>query len=125
MDPADRKRLGKAGVTRAEAIEKAALRSERDLQNQIANYLRLHGIWFDQDAMHKRRTGTTGTPDFLFAINGRACAIEAKFGDGDLKPAQVAAIAAMKKDRWRVVVVKSLPEVISFLKEVSTNELQS
>jgi hypothetical protein len=117
MNPADRKRLGKAGVTRREAIEKATLRSERDLQGQIGNYLRLHGVWFDQDAMHKRRTGTSGTPDFLFSVNGGACALEVKFGDGKLSSEQLFAIALMQTNGWRVAVVRSLEEVIRWLKE--------
>lgn len=94
---------------------KADLKAERDLQNQIASWLRLHDIWTDWDAMNKRRTGTKGTPDFLFSLNGCACALEAKFGDGKTSPDQDKAIAAMRANGWRVAVVRSLEEVIAFL----------
>lgn len=53
-------------TTPEEARDKAVLRNEKELQNLLANYLTIHGLWFDRDAMHKRRTGTVGTPDFIF-----------------------------------------------------------
>ena len=65
--------------------------------------------------MHRRRTGTKGAPDFLFSVDGRSCAIEAKFGDGETSPDQDKAIAAMRANGWRVAVVRSLEEVIAFL----------
>lgn len=118
MDPAERRKLGKAGMTAEEATEKQIAKSERDLQNQIASWLSLNNIWFTRSAMNKRTTNTVGTPDFLLAVNGRAIGLEVKFGAGKLRPEQENAITAMSKNGWCVAVVRSLPEVIEFIKEV-------
>lgn len=76
LTPEQRSRAGVQTIN--DARERAAIRDEKELQNQIANLLRLRGIWCDQDAMHKRRTGTVGTPDFLFPYRGRFVAWECK-----------------------------------------------
>ena len=117
MTPEDRKRLGKAGMTMREALEKAVAKSERDLQEQIANWLRLHEIAFYRAAMHKKTTGTVGWPDFTFAVKGRACALEVKFGTHKPEPAQWECMAAMTKNGWRCRVVRSLEEVIAAIRE--------
>ncbi len=118
MSPEDRAKLGKAGMTIAEAIQKAINKSEGDLQKQISNWLDLHDIAFYRAAMHKKTTGRVGWPDFTFAINGRACAIEAKFDHGDTSDEQKKTIAAMRTNGWCVAVVRSLSEVIEFMKGV-------
>lgn len=117
IDPKDRPK-GKAGMTAAEALAKAEAKSERDIQNQIANWLLLHGVWFTRSAMNKRTTNTLGTPDFLLAVNGRAIGLEVKFGAGKLRPEQENAITEMGKNGWCVAVVRSLPEAIEFIEEV-------
>ena len=38
MSVDDRRSLGKAGITKAEVLEKAAVKSERNLQNLIDSY---------------------------------------------------------------------------------------
>ena len=50
MSPADRKQLGKAGLTAAECAEKAAVKNERELQKLIANELLRNGIYYTQSA---------------------------------------------------------------------------
>ena len=118
MDPAERRKLGKAGMTAAEALAKAEAKSEGDIQKQISNWLLLHSIAFYRAAMHKKTTGRVGWPDFTFAINGLACAVEVKFGNSDPKPAQKETMRAMKANGWRVAVVRSLQETISFIEGV-------
>ena len=117
MCPEDRKKLGKAGMTIREAMEKAIAKSEKDLQEQIASWLRLHEIAFYRAAMHKKTTGTVGWPDFTFAVKGRACALEVKFGANNPEPAQYECMAGMRKNGWRVRVVRSLEESIAAIQE--------
>lgn len=105
-------------MTVSEAREKAAVRDEKELQGQIANYLRLHGIWFDQDATHKRRTGSLGTPDFIFPYNGRFIAWEVKTPwAAKLRPEQEDAREAIiaQGGQWRLVT--SLSHAIQHLAE--------
>jgi hypothetical protein len=66
------------GATVNEAREKAIAKDERELQRDIANYLRLHGLWFTQSRMDRRASNTVGTPDFLLAYKGRFVAWECK-----------------------------------------------
>jgi len=106
-------------MTAGEAWEKFTAKSERELQKLIASYLMQRGIVFCRPAMHKRSTITTGWPDFTFAVNGQACAIEAKFSGGRLSADQERAIEEMRRNGWKVAVVYSLAGVIDFLAEVS------
>ena len=117
MSPEERKKLGKAGLTAAECTQIAEAKSERDLQNQIANWLRLHGYAFYVAAMNKKTTGPVGWPDFTFAVNGRACALEVKFGSRKPDPAQWECMAAMMENGWRVEVVRSLEDAIATIRK--------
>lgn len=122
MSPQDRAKLGRAGMTIAEAIDKAVVKSERDSQNLFAGWLRSNEIVFNQDAMNRKRTGTEGWPDFTFCIRkqwgGQFCAVEFKHGAGVLSPAQIACIVALRKDGALVAVAHSVQEAIAFVKGV-------
>jgi hypothetical protein len=69
MSPEDQRAI--MGATPTEAREQAAAKDEKQIQRDIANYLRLHRIVCDQDAMNKKRTGTKGWPDFTFPYRGK------------------------------------------------------
>ncbi len=91
---------------------------EGELQKQIANLLRLRGIWFDQDAMHKRRTGTSGAPDFQFPYLGKFVAWEVKYGKGKLSEAQERVRDAIQRQggEWRLITsVREAIESIAFM----------
>ena len=118
MAAADKQQFGKAGITAEEAAANFVLKSEGDLQDLISQDLLRRGIWNDCDAMHKKRTGPRGTPDFLFAVNGQACAVEAKFGNGTLSDEQRETIPKMIANGWKVAVVRSVQEFRDFLRSV-------
>jgi hypothetical protein len=106
------------GVTNA-ARDKAILRDEKQLQNQVANELRRRGLWFDQDGMNRRRTGTIGTPDFLFPFHGRFVAFECKCPwSRKLRPEQESARDAIiaQGGEWRLIT--SLVEAMGHLREL-------
>ena len=117
IDPKDRPK-GKAGMTATEAQAAFAAKSERDLQNLIANELNRRGYWFTRSAMNKRTTNTVGTPDFIFCVNGRFCAVEVKFAKGRVRPEQVEAIASIVTNGGRAKVIRSFQEFAEFLKEI-------
>jgi hypothetical protein len=129
MSPADRKAMGKAGWTAQECIERAVIKSERDLQNQVVSYLKCcRGVnWVLWSRMDKPTTlAVKGTPDLCFVIDinvafhsknlGRIpMAWEVKLPGKDLDPAQIEARDAMIKDGWRHFTIHSLAEAKDFL----------
>lgn len=103
-------------------------RGERQLQDLIADYLRLRGICFYRARMDKPTTGRVGWPDFTFALNGQAWALEVKVGDAKPTEAQQATMMAMQTDGWMVRVVRSVDEVraiVNFYYPNSPHETQS
>jgi hypothetical protein len=110
MAAKDRKSLGKAGMTREESITAMEIRSERDLQNQIASYLYHKRIWFHRTRMDKKTTGPVGTPDFIFAVNGRPIAWEVKLPGKELSFDQASVMAEMFGNSWCCATVRSVAE---------------
>jgi hypothetical protein len=117
MDPKDREALGQKTNKdrRAEAIAK----DEREIQKQVAGYLRLLNLWHDQDAMNKKRTGTVGTPDFIFPYKGTFIAWECKTAWArSLRPEQAKTREAIiaQGGQWRLIT--SLSEAQAHLREL-------
>lgn len=122
MSPEDRAKLGPAGQLASEAIAKHETRLEKELQQQIGQYLRLLGVWFDQDSMAHRRRGTKGAPDFIFAYRGIPCAVEAKTETGAVHPEQAQAHDAMRKNGWVVIIARSLVDVQGLLRAIDKEQ---
>ena len=97
----------------ATAKVKSDLKREKELQNQIENFLRLRGITFIRSAMHRKTSNTVGCPDFLFAVVGRAVALECKLPGQKPTEDQERVMAGMIRDGWHVAVVNSLDEARS------------
>jgi hypothetical protein len=132
MRPEDRAELGRAGRLQAEADAIAASRSEKALQRQIENYLRLRGIEAIRSRMDRKTSNNVGCPDFLFAVTTHrqwiehdgdwghlvaAVALEVKLPGKKLDPEQEKMQAAMTKrpNAWTHRVVNSVEEVKAFL----------
>jgi hypothetical protein len=115
MDPIDRAKLGDAGKLMAERRAELDASMEKSLHNMLIQYLNLHNIFYIHSNMAKRSTATKGTPDFLFAIDGQACALECKTADGELSEDQEKAITAMRKNGWAIEVCTSIQQAIGFI----------
>lgn len=111
MDTSERTKLGKGFKTSAEATEAFEVRSERELQNQIANYLRQRGLVFCQPAYGRKIHIRIGWPDFTTAVRGRFVGIEAKAIGGKLTPEQAAIHKALIEQGATVLVATSLKQV--------------
>ncbi len=113
VSPADRRAAGLPAPL-AELAKLAKVRSdlkwEKELQSQIDNWLRLHGITAIRARMDRRTSNNLGTPDFLFAVQGRAVALEAKLPGREPTEDQRRVMAGLAKDGWKVAVVHSLDE---------------
>lgn len=124
MSKADRAPMGKVGVTTREAHEIREARTERELQKQISNLLRLHGIWFAQSRFDRKTTNVVGTPDFLFSVVTAAgysvpVAWEIKTATGRLGEDQERCHAAMRKNGWRVEVIRSYDDAMLSLRDLT------
>lgn len=115
MEKAQRPK-GNAGLTSEESEQKRIAKSEREIQEQIANLLRQRGIWFHRSRMDKRTTGPKGTPDFLFAVDGRACAIEVKMPGKTLSDDQRVTLHSMIANGWQSRLVGSAGDALAFIK---------
>lgn len=123
MSAEDRKSL--SAPTNAETAAAMDAKSEKRLQADIANFLRLRDLWFDQDAMHKRRTGSVGTPDFLFPYTSKKGAVgmfiawECKVGTGKLTESQerVRTAIVAQGGSWRLI--RSIQDAQAHLRELA------
>lgn len=117
MSRDDRKKLGKAGMTREEVIREQNVRRESELKKLVIEYIRLHDVhWIHDTRSDRPHTGPVGTPDLLFAYRAIPCAIELKYGKGTSSDAQKGAIDQMMRDGWETLVARNLDDVMAFLK---------
>lgn len=113
-----REPLGKAGRTMAEITAENEVKEEREIQIEIAKYLRLHEIDFIRPAMFKKSTLPPGWPDFTFAYRGEPIGAEAKTSTGKLSADQVARHEAMARNGWRMVIVRGIADVQALLRAI-------
>lgn len=107
----DRAPMGKAGITYAEAQVKADVKSERELQNQIENWLRLNSIPAFRQRMDRKSNMPIGTPDFLVCWRGCFYAFEVKVGNNKPTKEQEQCLDAIRAAGGFAFVVRSLMEV--------------
>jgi len=119
MPQAERQRLGKAGRTMLEIEAKNGRKLEKQIQAEIAQYLRLHEVPFFCQRMDRRTTGTVGWPDFTFVVKGRACFLEVKRPGENPDPEQAKVLSALIEAGAFVRVVHSLQEAIDAYHEMS------
>ena len=115
MPEGDRHRLGKSGMLPEEALAKADVKAERDLQRHIGNLLRLRGIPFNQSRMDRRTSCAVGWPDFTFAVGGVPFAWEVKTAKGQLTGEQDVLHVLMRACGWRVSVIRSVQQALDVL----------
>jgi hypothetical protein len=116
MPKADRPK-GVAGMTTPEIDAKNALKLERQIQSEIAQWLNLHEIYFIQAPFGKKSCLPTGHPDFTIFKSNMTFAIEVKrpglWPDDDQKKA----ILRLLDEGVYTGTAHSLQEVIELLKK--------
>lgn len=123
MSEADRKSLGKHGITAHEANQAQILRSEKDLHREVRSLLNLNAIPFCEARMDRKSSITVGWPDITFAVDGTPIAWELKFL-GALSPDQVRVKAAMEKHGWKYRVIRSLVEAQEHLRDLRNDQAE-
>lgn len=114
MPAADRQAC--AAPTVAETAAKQAPRLERDIQKQLVSFLRVNDVMVNVSRTDRRKTDVVGWPDLTFAWHGIPCAVEVKLPGEKPTAEQERVMAAMANNGWRVAVVRSLAELVEFLK---------
>lgn len=118
----DRKKLGIQ--TDGERMAKWKAKSERELQRQIVNYLKLRGIEVCWHRTDKKSAATIGWPDLTFAVKSNGfpmpIGIEVKYGAGVLSREQNDLHARLQANpnAWRIYVIRSFVEVVDLLRDL-------
>ena len=114
LSTSERKKLGKHGMTATEARESYRSGQEKILQEDIAYWLALEGIWYTRSRMDKRSTTRRGVPDFICCVRGSFLAIEAKCADGRLSQCQRDEIERIQRSSGEIfaMVAYNLKQVI-------------
>ena len=118
MNRADRARLGKAGRTPEDIEALVHHRLEADLQGQICEWLRMREVEYIKPDMRKRSRMPPGWPDFTFAWRGVPCGVECKVRDEEPTQEQRTQHARMAANGWRIVVARTLMDVIELTRRV-------
>jgi hypothetical protein len=124
-----RKSLGREAETFADAAVRAVARSEKELQRQIVNLLKLKGIEVNVSRMDKRKTDRVGWPDLTFSITGdlrgwewgsESCAWEVKLPGENLTAEQEAMREKLttSPNGWDYCIIHSVDEAIKVLKDM-------
>jgi hypothetical protein len=124
MKPEDRRPLGKAGVTSAEAIAKHSYGKERKLHQQICQLLDIRNMVYVHSRTDKRSHTQPGTPDFIiFHANGPELCVEVKTMAGKVSDDQTRWALKYTTATGRCVfVIRSLEEFKTLLDAEPTQQ---
>lgn len=125
MSPEDRASLGPTANTIVDAVTIADPKAEKELQRQIAGYLRTREIYFGVQRMDKKSTNVVGLPDFVFPYYGKFVALEAKTPVGKQSPEQIEAQQKIEAAGGIYAVVRSVQEVAAVLNGMAGAALAS
>src|SRR5258705_12902489 len=82
----ERRRQGRTGMTRQECETHIVYEQEKALQRLCAQWLTLHGIYFEADRMDRRTSGRCGRADFRICHHGHWLSCECKGAGQPLTP---------------------------------------
>ena len=111
----ERKKLGKAGMTKAEAQAVYARGQEKDLKKVVLNELLRQGAWVFDQPMSKRTRGRPGVPDILGCYRGAFFAVELKASGQPLRQDQAQEAVAIRKSMGRFCLAYCLNDVTEML----------
>ena len=122
LPEAERKRLGRAGITAEEAMRTYKRGKEKDLQKDVIKYCDLHQIYWENDRMDKKTSGKVGRPDFRICYKGCWVGAECKAEGGLLSSAQAFEAARLRKSGGRFVVVFRLMDLLDEFRGIDADE---
>ena len=98
---------------------KAEMKSEKELQEQIVGFLERNNTVVIRSRMDRKTSTNVGTPDLLFAINGRAIAYEVKLRGKKPTREQVDMMQRMGRNGWACYVVETYDNAVEIFRELS------
>lgn len=111
--PEHRRELGIS--TREEVEEQNDILSERELQNQICDYLRTKDIVVSCQRMDRRSNVAIGMADMLLCYFSVPLAFECKVGRNEQTREQNEMELKMIRNGWRYYIIRNLSEVRAIL----------
>jgi hypothetical protein len=120
LPPEERKKLGRAGMTKGEAKEKFLSGQEKELQQTVYQWLLYHEIYFEWDRMDRRTSGKRGRADFRCCVGGLWLSIECKADTGRLSKEQASEAARLRKSGGKFVVAFNLQDVIEAVRDIDS-----
>jgi hypothetical protein len=121
----ERRKLGRAGMTAAEASATFKRGKEIELQKLCMNWLLLHDIYFEWDRTDKRTRGKKGRADFRICFKGRWISAECKAVGEKPSTQQSEQAARLVRSGGVFLVVFSLEDLIKALSEIDSPALTS
>jgi len=107
-----------AGLTSADLEHKRQGLAEKQLQNELRQYLSLKGILFICPPMFKKSMLPAGWPDFTFAHCGTPIVWEAKTLTGELRTNQELIVGQLVRCGWHFRLIRSLEDARRHLHEI-------
>lgn len=118
--PEHRKELG---ILTAPEIEvKNDTKSERELQNQISDFLRTKNIVASVQRMDRKSNVAAGMADFLLCYHSIPLAFECKVGKNEQTKEQREMELAMRDNGWNYYIIRNLSEVRSILTAIEISK---
>lgn len=122
LPPEERNRLGRAGMTKAEAQEKYAAGQEKKLKGLVVNELLRRGAWIFDQPMSKKTRGRPGVPDIIGCYRGYFFAVELKVTGGTMTEDQAREAVAIRKASGRFVLAYSLADVTEAIHGIDADD---
>jgi len=118
MPEEERKRLGKAGVTQAEAEAVFKSGQEKDLRKLVWNELNRRSAYIFDQPTNKRTRGRKGTPDLICCYRGRFLGVETKAFHETLRAEQAQEAVAIRKAGGHFVLCFCLADLLEELQQI-------
>jgi hypothetical protein len=118
LPESERKHLGRAGITAAEALATWQRGEEKKLQQLCAEWLSLNEIYFETDRMDKKTSGKRGRADFRICVQGLWLSAECKAQSEKLAHDQKEQAARLLKSGGRFVLIYSLQDLIQHIRRL-------
>jgi hypothetical protein len=114
----ERKRLGRAGITAAEATETFRQGEEKKLQQLCASWLDVNQIYYETDRIDKKTSGKKGRADFRICVRGLWLSAETKAQKEKLSVDQVRQANCLINSGGRFILVYSLNDLVHHVRRL-------
>lgn len=112
-----------AGRSSSEIEQKITGRAERELQNQVRQYLNQKGVSFICPAMFRKSELPLGWPDFTFAYQGIPVLWECESLKGELRESQERVVVQLIRNGWRFRLIRSLEQARIHLRKIDQEKV--